>query len=144
MEQVIVRDGETGQAIVSGANVPVAAILERLAVWGSVERVLAAFPALTREGFEAAIRFAAISVDREVRYDQSEDVDHLEFREPASAYYARVAPADAAAEAEAVFEDARYDYHLADALRRGFGDLTAGRVMPNAEFMAELRAMIQA
>ena len=52
MAQIVLKDEETGQAIVTGIDVPVDAILERLALSGSsVERVLEAFPGLTREGF---------------------------------------------------------------------------------------------
>ena len=144
MSQSIVWDGATGQPIVSGANVPVAAILERLATWGSVERVLAAFPALTREGFESAIRHAEVAVGREVRYERPEGLGVGRVAEPAAAYHRMVSVDEAAADADEAFERARYDYELAAALRAGFGDLKAGRVTPHAEFMAELRALIQA
>src|SRR5690242_20152904 len=119
----IIRDGATGQPLVSGANVPVAAILERLAVLGSVERVLAAFPALTREGFDAAIEHAVMAVGREVPYERVEGLGLERVAQPAAVYYARVTPDEAAADAEAAFEDARYDYELMAALRAGFGDL---------------------
>jgi uncharacterized protein (DUF433 family)/predicted transcriptional regulator len=144
MGQTIEMDGATGQPMVSGANVPVAAILERLAALGSVERVMAAFPLLTPEGFEAAVTHAAAAVQVERRYPLPEGVGVRVAHEPAVAYHARVTPEQAAADADEAFEHARYDYELTGALRAGFGDLKAGRVMPHAEFMAELRALIQA
>ncbi|HKP77177.1 MAG TPA: DUF433 domain-containing protein [Longimicrobiaceae bacterium] len=144
MRQEIVKDGATGVPIVSGAEVPVPAILERLMLTGSVERVLELFPSLTREGFDAAMRYAAVAVLRPVPYGDDSGVGVRALHEPAVEYIPRITPADAAAEAEAEFQDIRYDYRLAAALRKGFGDLTAGRVTPHAEFMAELRAMIQA
>ena len=84
------------------------------------------------------------AVQVEQRYPQVEGVGVRVAREPAVAYHARVSPEQAAADADEAFEHARYDYELAGALRAGFGDLKAGRVMPHAEFMAELRALIQA
>ena len=144
MGQEIVTDGATGRAIVSGAGVPVEAILERLVQLGTVERVLAALPTLTREGFDAAMQYALVAVRREVRYEQAEGVGVGRVNEPAAAYHALVGVEQAAADAEEAFAQARYDYELAAALRAGFGDLKAGRVTPHAEFMAELRAMIQA
>lgn len=140
MGQEIVRDGATGEAIVSGADVPVGAVLERLAVFGSVERVLETFPSLTREGFDAAMRFAADSVRREVPYEQVSGAGVSRVREAAAAYGVRTDLEGVIEETEAAYQDARYDLELAAALRRGFGDLKAGRVVPHAEFMAELRA----
>jgi uncharacterized protein (DUF433 family) len=144
MAQEIVFDGETGQAIVSGVDVPADAVLERLALSGSVERVLEAFPGLTREGFEAVVRYAAVSVRREVRYEQASGVGVMRVRETAAAYGAQMGLDEATEEAEAAYEQARYDLELTAALRSGFRDLKAGRVVPHAEFMAELRAMLPA
>jgi len=124
--------------------VPVAAVLERIAVAGSVERVLEVFPGLTREGFDAAIRYACISVRREVPYEPASHVGVMQVRETAAAYGAPMDLDKAIEETEAAYRHARYDLELTSALRRGFGDLKAGRVMPHAEFMEELRAMLQA
>jgi uncharacterized protein (DUF433 family) len=143
MKQNIVSDGATGQPIVSGVDVPVDAVLERLALSGSVERVLEAFPGLTREGFDAAVRFAAVAVRREVRYDERPGIGVGRVRETAAAY--GLPDVDAAVEeVEAAYADARYDLELAAALRNGFRDLKAGRLTPHAEVMAELRAMLPA
>jgi uncharacterized protein (DUF433 family) len=145
MAQEIVRNGQTGQAIVSGVDVPVEAVLERLALSGSVERVLEAFPGLTREGFDAVVRFAAVAVRREpLPYELPHGVGVMTARETAPAYGFATRLDEAAEDAEAAYEQARYDLELTAALRRGFGDLKAGRVVPHAEFMAELRAMLPA
>jgi uncharacterized protein (DUF433 family) len=143
MAQGIVFEGATGQAIVSGVDVPVDAVLERLALSGSVERVLEAFPGLTREGFDAAMRYAAVAVRREVRYEVEPGVGVGRVREAAAAY--GTSNVDAALhEVEAAYGQARHDLELVAGLRNGFRDLRAGRTMPHAQFMAELRAMLPA
>ncbi|HVG43648.1 MAG TPA: DUF433 domain-containing protein [Longimicrobium sp.] len=144
MAQEVVTDRATGQPIVTGIDVPVEVVLERLALSGSVERVLEAFPGLTREGFDAAVRYAAVSVRRKVPYDTVAGAGVMVAREAAAAYGRRPPLDEAAAELEAAYAHARYDLELATALRNGFGDLRAGRVTPHAEVMAELRAMLQA
>jgi len=142
MTQKIVTQG--GQAVITGIDVPVDAVLERLALSGSVERVLEAFPGLTREGFDAAVRYAAGAV-RSVRpYGDVSGAGVMVAREAAAAYGLRSPLDEAADEADAAYADARYDLELAAALRNGFGDLRAGRVTPHAEVMAELRAMLPA
>jgi uncharacterized protein (DUF433 family) len=142
-EQYVARDGDTGRAIISGADVPVDAVLERLALTGSVERVLEIFPSLTREGLNAALRFAATAVQREVPYEQASGVGVHVARETAAAAYGLSTDVDEILEdSEAAWEKARYDLELMAGLRNGFRDLKAGRVVPHAEFMAELRAML--
>ena len=144
-EQYVARDGDTGRPIISGADVPVDAVLERLALTGSVERVLELFPSLTREGLNAALRFAAIAVQREVPYGQTPGVGVYVVRETAAAPYGLSTGIDEILEdSEAAWEKARYDLELMAGLRNGFRDLKAGRLMPHAEFMAELRAMFPA
>jgi uncharacterized protein (DUF433 family) len=144
-EQYVARDGNTGNAIISGADIPVDAVLERLALTGSVERVLEIFPSLTREGLNAALRFAAIAVQREVPYGQAPGVGVHVARETAAAAYGISTDVDEALEdSEAAWAQARYDFELMAGLRDGFRDLKAGRVVPHAEFMAELRAMLPA
>lgn len=144
-EQYVARDGDTGNAIVSGAGVPVDAVLERLALTGSVERVLEIFPSLTREGLNAALRFAAVAVQREVPYEQGSGVGVYVARETAAAAYGLSTDVDEVMdESEEAWAKARYDFELMEGLRNGFRDLKAGRLMPHAEFMAELRAMFPA
>src|SRR4051812_46726305 len=123
-EQYVARDGDTGRAIISGADVPVDAVLERLALTGSVERVLELFPSLTREGLNAALRFAAIAVQREVPYEQASGVGVYVARETAPAAYGLSTDVDEILEdSEAAWEKARYDLELMAGLRNGFRDL---------------------
>jgi uncharacterized protein (DUF433 family) len=143
-EQYIVRDGDTGNAIISGADIPVDAVLERLALTGSVERVLEIFPSLTREGLNAALRFAAIAVQREGPYETASEVGVLVAREPAAAYGLSTDVDEVLEDSEAAWARARANLELMQGLRNGFRDLKAGRVVPHAEFMAELRAMFPA
>jgi len=125
-EQDVVRDGDTGRPIISGADVPVDAVLERLALTGSVERVLELFPSLTREGLNAALRFAAVAVQREVPYEQASGVGVYVARETAAAAYGLSADVDEILEdSEAAWEKARYDLELMAGLRNGFRDLKA-------------------
>ncbi|SOD02680.1 Uncharacterized conserved protein, DUF433 family [bacterium JGI 053] len=145
MTQVVRKDEATGQALVTGIDVPVDAILERLALSGSsVERVLEAFPGLTREGFDAAVRYAAAAVRGNVPYDLAPGAGVMVARETAAAYGSRPTLDDAADALDAAYAHARYDLELTTALRAGFGDLRAGRVTPHAQVMAELRAMLPA
>ncbi len=143
-EQYVARDGNTGRAIVSGADIPVDAVLERLALTGSVERVLEIFPSLTREGLTAALRFAATAVQHEVPYEQAPGVGVHVAGEPAAAYGLSTDVDEILEESEAAWEKARYDLELMAGLRKGFRDLKAGQVVPHAELVAELRAMLPA
>jgi uncharacterized protein (DUF433 family) len=145
MAQSVRKDEATGKAIVTGIDVPVEAILERLALSeSSVERVLEAFPGLTREGFDAAVRYAAAAVRGNVPYDHVSGSGVMVARETAAAYGSGRPLEDAADELDAAYAHARYDLELTTALRNGFGDLRAGRVTPHAQVMAELRAMLPA
>ncbi len=68
MSAEVVRDGETGQAVISGTGVSVVTILRELASSGAAA-VLEAHPELTADAVAAAISFAAVAVEREVPYD---------------------------------------------------------------------------
>ena len=106
--------------------------------------MLDAFPGLTREGFDAAVRYAAVAVRGNVPYDLAPGTGVMVARETAAAYGSRSPLDDAIREVDAAYTHARYDLELTTALRNGFGDLRAGRVTPHAEVMAELRAMLPA
>ncbi|HEX8696069.1 MAG TPA: DUF433 domain-containing protein [Longimicrobium sp.] len=70
MERVaIVRDAETGEAVVAGTGVTVAEILRELAGGPGIEAVLRRHPELTEEAVAAAVSFASAAVQREARYD---------------------------------------------------------------------------
>jgi uncharacterized protein (DUF433 family) len=68
MSEVIVRDGKTGNAIVSSTGTPVDSILAAIESTGTVEGALRLDPELTPDAVAAALRFARVAVGREVRY----------------------------------------------------------------------------
>jgi uncharacterized protein (DUF433 family) len=83
MSEVIVRDGETGQAIVSSTGTPVDDILVAIESTGTVEGALRLHPALTMEAVGAALRFARVAVRREVKYTPDPHVGNMQVREVA-------------------------------------------------------------
>jgi uncharacterized protein (DUF433 family) len=125
LEQGIVADGATGEAIIAGIDVPVAIVLERLLLSESVEGVLGAFPGLTRQGFDAAVRYSAASV-RGHSFDTVSDLGDT-FHDDRDAY-----------------DQARHEFERTTRVRDGFHDLAAVRLTPHAEVIAELRAMLPA
>jgi uncharacterized protein (DUF433 family) len=129
MEQVIASDGATGEPIITGVDVPVELVLERLLLSGSVERVLEAFPGLTRHGFDAAVRYAAASVRDGARGELAYGVGGVR---------------DTVDDSRTAYEQARNEFELTTRVRDGFHDLAAGRLTPHAEVIAELRAMLPA
>ncbi|HEU4452696.1 MAG TPA: DUF433 domain-containing protein [Longimicrobium sp.] len=82
---MIVRDAETGEAMIAGTDITVARVLRQLESAGR-ESVLAAFPELTEEAVFAAVSFALSATRREVRYDASGGARPGVVREAAFAY----------------------------------------------------------
>lgn len=82
---MIVRDAETGEAMIAGTDITVARVLRQLESAGR-ESVLAAFPGLTEEAVFAAVSFALSATRREVRYDASGGARPGVVREAAVAY----------------------------------------------------------
>jgi uncharacterized protein (DUF433 family) len=71
MSAHVVRDGQTGEAVIAGTGISVVSILRELAASPGADTVLGAHPELTPEALAAAISFAAAAVEREVPYDFS-------------------------------------------------------------------------
>jgi uncharacterized protein (DUF433 family) len=69
MSAYVVRDGQTGAAVISGTGITVASILRELAASSGAAAVLDAHPELSADGLAAAISFAAAAVEREVPYE---------------------------------------------------------------------------
>jgi uncharacterized protein (DUF433 family) len=69
MSAYVVRDGETGEAVISGTRISVVTILRELAASSGAAAVLDAHPGLTPDGLAAAISFAAAAVERDVPYE---------------------------------------------------------------------------
>ena len=75
-EELIISDPEilNGKPIVKGTRISVALILQCIASGMTKEDILRGYPTLTREGFEAALDFAA-------RQFQGEEVRFFENRQ---------------------------------------------------------------
>ncbi|HEX2205554.1 MAG TPA: DUF433 domain-containing protein [Longimicrobium sp.] len=71
----IVRDGETGEAVVSGTTLSVRRALEWLADGGTVEALLSRHPGVAPADLSEALRFAARAVEREGAGGRSVVVD---------------------------------------------------------------------
>lgn len=81
MSAYVVRDGETGEAVISGTGISVVAILRELAASSGAAAVLDAHPGLTRDGLAAAISFAAAAVERDVPYEMGATARAMSVRE---------------------------------------------------------------
>lgn len=57
-----------GKAVIAGTRVTVELILEKLAAGETIEEILAAHPRLTRDGVQAALKFAAEALRADVVY----------------------------------------------------------------------------
>jgi uncharacterized protein (DUF433 family) len=75
-EQIIVSNPKVmmGQPVVSGTRITVDLILEKLSAGETVEQLLQAHPRLTREGIQAALKFAREALRADVIYPISESV----------------------------------------------------------------------
>jgi uncharacterized protein (DUF433 family) len=70
MDSLILSDPKVmmGKPVVAGTRITVEAILERLGAGEAVEDLLEAYPRLTRESVQAALRFAADALRADVIY----------------------------------------------------------------------------
>ena len=69
-KRTIVSDPQIlmGKPVVAGTRISVELILDNLAAGETIEQLLAAHPHLTREGVQAALRFAAEALRGDVIY----------------------------------------------------------------------------
>jgi uncharacterized protein (DUF433 family) len=144
----IVRDGKTGKAVVAETDITVGEILGRLAELGSVDALLDARPVLTREDVDAALRFAAGAVDRDLAYSApAPGAGTRQVHEPAAVYGAEEVMGSSVEDALAQLEDEmdRLDYEmdLLRDLKAGLEDAAAGRVVPHADAMRQLRESLR-
>jgi uncharacterized protein (DUF433 family) len=70
MKELIISDPKImiGKPIIKGTRITVEHILEEMASGLTIEELLDSYPNLTREGVQAALKFAAESVKHEVIY----------------------------------------------------------------------------
>jgi len=75
-QQLIVSDPKVmiGQPVISGTRITVDLILEKLSAGESFDELLQAHPRLTREGIQAALRFARDALRADVVYPISDSV----------------------------------------------------------------------
>jgi uncharacterized protein (DUF433 family)/predicted transcriptional regulator len=142
MDSVIVRDGETGKALVAGTQVSVREILEWLASGGSIEALLDVHPALTREGVAAALHFAARAVDREPEYRVPDPGTgtHV-IREVAVASSVESRGRTVTIDAEE-YEELLDRVELLEGICEGMLDVAAGRTVSHEEAVEYLRTHI--
>jgi uncharacterized protein (DUF433 family) len=57
-----------GKPVIAGTRISVERILEKLAAGESIEQILAAHPHITREGVQAALRFALATLRNDIVY----------------------------------------------------------------------------
>lgn len=156
MAESVVREGETGRAIISSTGTPVDEILNAIRSGGSVESAQSIHPALTREAVEAALRFAEIAVQREPRYTPNPNAGVFTLRERALRPYgasaggsATVEPVDhgVADEVRTAVQQARrdrerllYELDLIDSIGEGLEQIANGEGIPHEEVFARLEA----
>jgi uncharacterized protein (DUF433 family) len=75
MAQSIVSDPGVmmGKPVVAGTRITVELILEKLAAGETIEQILDSHPRLTREGIQAALKFAADVLRADVVYPIGEE-----------------------------------------------------------------------
>lgn len=158
MTEYIVRDGETGRALVASTGTPVDEILQALADGAQFEAVLARHPELTPEAVRAALRFARNSVDREHRHAPGPSFGESMVREqpvhPFNSGSGGVgiaeaeddeleAPVDREIRAAArARERLLYELDIVESIHAGLEDVAAGRVIPHEDAVAFLRDRI--
>lgn len=154
MTEYIVRDGDTARAMVSSTGTPVDEILQALQDGGQFDGALRRHPGLSPEGVAAALRFARLAVERAGRparqnapdagfvgvqevpvhaFNQGDGVDE--------GFQAGFGTLEDSLRAAAERRDQlRYELDLIESIHAGLEDGAAGRVIPQEEVMARLRA----
>lgn len=153
MTEYIVRDGDTGRALVSSSDTPVDEILQALQDGGQFDAALQRHPKLTPAGVAAALRFARLAVERGGRPARNpRDDDFMGVREvPVHVFNQDVGAAPEFGSELGTLEDSiraaaerrdqlRYELDLIESIHAGLEDVAAGRVIPHEEVMARLRA----
>ena len=138
MTEYIVRDGETGRALVSSTGTPVDEILEALEAGGAFQSAIARHPELTAEAVAAALRFARTAVTREVQYLPKPERGFTGVRERAAvAYNGRGENTVTLDSGE--YDDLLYRLDLLEGIFEAERDLDEGNGIPHEEVFAQLR-----
>jgi uncharacterized protein (DUF433 family) len=139
MEEHIVRDGETGRAIVSSTGTPVDEILQTLETSGRFESVLRRHPELTPEAVAAALRFARVAVGRGGRSRPDPGPGFTGVREQPQHVFNAGATATVTLEADE-YDDLVYRLDLLEGIFDAERDLDEGNGIPHDEVFARLRS----
>jgi uncharacterized protein (DUF433 family) len=139
MEEHIVRDGETGEAIVSSTGTRVDDILEAIDSTGSVDGALRRFPGLTTEAVSATLKFARVASRRELRYQPEPGYGVHELRERPLAYAGEQRGVTIAVPANE-YGDLLYRLDLLEGIFESERDLEQGPGIPHDEVFAQLRS----
>lgn len=138
MTESIVRDGETGRAIVSSTGTPVEEILDALEAGGAFESVLRRHPELAPDAVAAALRFARVAVGREVQYLPMPNPGFTGVRERAAVAYGEGEPTVTLDSGE--YDDLLYRLDLFEGIFESERDLDEGNGIPHEQAFAQLRA----
>lgn len=140
MSAYVVRDGQTGAAVIAGTGISVVTILRELAASSGADAVLGAHPELTPDALAAAISFAAAAVEREVPYDFSTGgmaPGVVRERALAGGYPAAHAPVFLGAEE---YDDLLDEVGLLRELCAAQAEIAAGETVSQDEALAFLRS----
>lgn len=138
MTEHIVRDGETGRALVSSTGTPVDEILDALASGGAFESVFGRHPELTPEAVVAALRFARMAVGREVQYLPRPSPGFAGVRERAAVAYNGAGEAPVTLSSRE-YDDLVYRLDLFEGIVDAERDLDEGHGIPHDAVFAQLR-----
>lgn len=150
MPNHIVRDGDTGQAIVASTGTRVEDILAAMEAGAGINEVLRRFPGLSADAVRAALRFARMAVAREIPYRTDRKRGVSELRERAVRPYGRGGATALPSEGDDVLvllhsvaaqrERLRHELEVAGDIHAGLEDVAAGRVITHEEVVARLSA----
>jgi uncharacterized protein (DUF433 family)/predicted transcriptional regulator len=144
MEEHIVRDGDTGRAIVSSTGTPVDEILQTLESSGPFESVLRRHPELTPEAVAAALRFARVAVARGGRSRPDPGPGFTGVRErPVETFNAGSSAGATVTLDVGEYNDLLSRLDLLEGILEAEGELDAGEGIPHEQVFAAARAGVQ-
>jgi uncharacterized protein (DUF433 family) len=140
MTEHIVRDGNTGRALVASTGTPVDDILQAIEDDAQFAGLFARFPELTPAGVAAALRFARNAVGREMRYVPDPKFGVMELRErPLQPYNAGSARGGTVTLDAGEYGDVLYRLDLLEGIFDAERELDEGHGVPHEQVFASLR-----
>lgn len=138
-EEYIVRDGDTGRAVVASTGTPVDEILDSIAAGGEFGGVLGRHPELTPGAVAAALRFARVAVGREVQYLARPATGFTGVRERAAVAFNGEAKGGTVTLESGEYDDLLYRLDLFEGIFEAERDLDEGHGIPHEAVIAQLR-----